>query len=117
MRKEKIMRKLAITMMVIMTICLAVGAAMAGDSIINTTVDSATVAMTKNGNEYVRFIITEQRKLDGVAYDRSLPLMAFGDLVQPAKAYKAGDPIKVVASYRKLPDGRESYTILSFINQ
>lgn len=111
------MNKLARTLIIILAVFMVAGVAMAADQILDTKIDSATVAMTKNGNEYVRFIITEQRELDGVTYNRSLPLMAFGDLVQPAKAYKAGDPIKVVANYRKLPDGRESYTILSFINQ
>ena len=89
--------------------------AMAADQKLDTKIDSVTVAMTKNDVEYVRFIIIEPRTLDGVTYNRSLPVMAFGDLVTAAKAYKAGDQLKAIVSYRKLKDGRESYSILAFI--
>lgn len=97
---------------------LTVGLVMpaAADQILDTKIDSATIALTKNGNQYVRFIITEDRKLDGVAYKRGIPVMAFGEqLVGQAKAMKAGDALKAIVSYRKLGDGRESYTILSFV--
>jgi len=107
------MKKLTIILLAILVI-FAVNA-IAADSILETTIDSMVVAMTKNNAEYVRFIITEPRTLDGVNYPKSLPLMAFGPLVEEAKTYKAGDAIKCVANFRKLDDGRESYTILSFI--
>jgi len=87
----------------------------AEDKMLSTKIDSATIATDKNGSEYVRFIVTEPRQLNGVEYDKALPLMAFGANVEPAKAYKAGDVVKCIANYRKLPDGRESYTIISFV--
>jgi hypothetical protein len=87
--------------------------AAAEDKILDLSVDSMTVALTKNGNEYVRFIVTEDRSLNGVAYKRSLPVMAFGaDHVAAAKAYNEGDQLKAVAKYSSQ---YESYTILSFI--
>ena len=87
----------------------------AADKILETTVDSATVALDKNGQEYVRLIVTEPRSLNGIDYMKSLPVMAFGTTVADAKAYQAGDELKAIANYRKLPDGRESYTVISFI--
>ncbi len=89
--------------------------ASAEDRILETSIDSATIALDKNGAEYVRFIVTEPRQLNGVSYQKSLPVMAFGDQVPAAKTMAAGDALKAVANYRKLPDGRESYTVISFI--
>jgi len=86
----------------------------AADQLLDTKIDSASVQIDKNGNEYVRFIITETRTLNGISYDRSLPVMAFGATVSDAKAYKAGDQLKAIVSYRKLTDGRESYNVLGF---
>ncbi len=94
---------------------IAVAVASAGDQILNTKIDSVTIAVDKNQAEYVRFIVNEPRTLDGVNYIKSLPVMAFGAHVTAAKAMSAGDDLKAVCNYRKLPDGRESYTILSFI--
>jgi len=115
MKLNKMTKLVGIFTLAILAIVSLAIYANAEDKILDTTVDSMTVAMTKNDNEYVRIIITEPRTLNGVAYNRSLPVMAFGDKVEQAKGYSAGDPLKAVASYRKLPDGRESYTILQFI--
>lgn len=106
---------LSISILAFALIMVTVIAASAEDKILNTKIDSTTVALTKNGNQYVRFIVSEERELNGIKYNRSLPVMAFGSLVDAAKAMKAGDTLKAVVSYRKLSDGRESYTILSFI--
>lgn len=97
-----------------MILALAVTAS-AGDKILETTVDSATVALTQNGAEYVRLIVSEERNLNGVTYKRSIPAMAFGELVPQAKELKAGDTLKAVVNFRDLADGRQSYTILSFL--
>ena len=112
-------RQFTILLALIMALaaCIFVGQTYAEDKILNTRVDSATIALDKNGNEYVRFIITESRNLSGVQYLKSLPVMAFGGHVAMAKSYKAGDDLKAVVNYRKLADGRESYTILDYIEQ
>ena len=86
----------------------------AADKILETTVDSATVALDKNGQEYVRLIVTEPRTLNGISYQKSLPVMAFGATVADAKAYSAGDPIKAVVTPRDYR-GSQSYTVISFI--
>ena len=102
-------------MIAVMLVLIMVSMANAEDKILQTTVDSAVTAIDKNGAEYVRMIVTEPRTLNGVQYQKSLPVMAFSPNVELAKAYTAGDQLKAVANYRKLPDGRESYTIISFI--
>jgi len=103
------------TILAIAIFALTLTIAQAEDRILKTSVDSATVAVDKNGAEYVRFIITEQRTLNGVEYSKSLPAMAFGEQVAAAKALSAGSQLHAVVNYRKLPDGRESYTVISFI--
>ena len=105
-------KALAIYLTLILTIVIGMAiVANAADKLIDTTVDSVTIATDKNGNEYVRMIVTEDRSLNGVAYKRSLPVMAFGDTVSEAKSLKAGDQLKAVVSVREF-QGRESYTIL-----
>jgi hypothetical protein len=102
----------------LLTICLillvSAGAALAADAMLETTIDSVTIAMDKNGNEYVRAIITEPRELNGVSYNRSLPLMFFGPMVEAGKQLKAGDQVRVIASYREF-DSRPSYTALQLV--
>lgn len=107
-------RFIIISIAMIMAIAILTVTADAGDKLLDTTIDSVTVALDKNTNEYVRFIITEDRKIGGVAYKRSLPVMAFGNHVDSAKAYQAGDQLKAIVNHRKLADGRESYTILGY---
>jgi hypothetical protein len=110
------MKKIMTILLAIAVLAFMVSPVPAADSRIDTTIDSITIAKTKNQNEYVRFIITEPRTLDGVEYNRSLPVMAFGeDHVTVAKTYNKGDNLKAVVNFRKLDDGRESYTILQFI--
>lgn len=106
---------------IVLTICMAIliilmvaQAAQAADVMLDTKIDSVTVATGKDGSEYVRFIITEARTLQGAAYNTTLAVMSFGDQVELAKAYKAGDDLKAVAQKRSF-QGRDSYIILSFI--
>jgi len=110
---------LAIIFLTVGILALAglINIASAEDKVMNIKIDSTTVAMDKNGSEYVRMIVTEPRTLSGVTYQKSLPVMAFGANVETAKSYQAGDTLNAVCNYRKLPDGRESYTVISFINK
>lgn len=73
--------------------------------------DSVTVAQGKNG-EYVRVIITEKRSLNGVSYEKSLPVMFFQDLAVKAKTLKAGSKFSAIVTPREFR-GIESYTALS----
>jgi len=96
--------------MALMAPVIALGA----DSIINSKISNMVEKVDKNGNPYVRFIITEQRKLGGVKYKTGVPVMAFREHAQKAQTYKIGDNLKAVVKYREY-QGRESYTIMAFI--
>jgi hypothetical protein len=78
------------------------------------TIESMVVKQDKNGNEYVRFILPLTLNLNGIAYEDSLPFMAFGAQVTQAKTYKEGDTLTVIAKSREF-QGRQSYTILKYL--
>ena len=88
--------------------------AMAADKILNTKITSATTAIDKNGNQYVRLLISEQRNLKGVKYDVEVPVMIFGAMVNKAKGLKSGDKIKAVVASREY-QGRTSYTVRALL--
>jgi len=88
--------------------------AMAADKIINTKIDSATTAIDKNGNQYCRLIINETRKLQGISYQVSVPVMVFGSQVKQAKTLKAGDTLKAVVASREYK-GNTSFTVRAFL--
>ena len=109
------MKKFTI-IIILLAIFSMVSMAQAADQTLDATIDTMVIAQTRNNNEYVRFIITEPRTLNGVEYNRSLPVMAFGEAhVTTAKTYNKGDKLKAIVNLRKLDDGRESYTILKFL--
>jgi len=89
---------------------------LAEDLILEGTVDSVTIAFDKNGNEYVRVIITETRTLQGVTYEAGTPVMFFGDLAEKGKALQKGDKFKAVAD-KRLWNGRLSYTVRVLLNE
>ena len=93
----------------------AIETAAAADSVIEFVPDSAVSRVDRNGNSYVRFIMSEQRELQGHQYQIGVPVMAFGDLAQKAASYPPGKTIKAIARHSQLPDGRESYSIVQFI--
>lgn len=97
----------------VLVVVLFAGVAVAGDVELNTPITSATLSLDKNGNEYIRLIITENRTTGSIKYTKSIPVMVFGDLVQEAKALKAGDTLHGVATLSEY-QGRESYLLLGF---
>ena len=103
----------SIAVMLVLALALSLPA-YAQDEIKAWKIDSVTIAKDRNGADYVRFIVTEQRSLNGVKYDRSVPVMAFGETVKKAKTMKAGQTLKAVVSKRIFQE-RESYTILSLL--
>ena len=56
------------------------------------------VAKDKNGADYVRVIVPEQKKLNGVTYEISTAIFFFGDSVAHAKTLKEGESKKFVVS-------------------
>jgi len=81
--------------------------AMAGDIVVKTPIDDVIVKIDKNGDEYVRIIINEEHKMQGVQYTVGVPVMVFGgDLVATAKGLQAGDMLNAVCIERKYQDSR-----------
>jgi hypothetical protein len=104
-----------ITMAIILiTLIGTMGAALAADKVLNTTVRDVTTAIDKNGAEYVRLIVADQRELNGIKYETDAALMAFGPQVQEAKSVKKGDQIKAIVSGREY-QGRLSYTLIKLL--
>jgi len=109
--------KKTLTIFAILLAVVMAGAivANAAEEVIQTTVESRTDAIDKNGNSYVRMICKFKRSLNGVEYEVSLPVLAFGDKVAAVANIAEGSSLKAVAQNRVLPDGRESYTIIAVI--
>lgn len=110
------MRKLIILLSIITLMLLITTPAFAKDVILNSPIDSITTGVTKNGNPFVRIIITEQRTLDGVEYLAGTPVMAFRGHVNAALEMKDGEMLHCVATER-LWNGRKSYTILKLLEE
>lgn len=89
-------------------------AAPAADQILSAKVEASTVGKDKNGAEFVRLIINEQREVQGVKYTVGTPVMAFRDQAERAKAIKPGQTVKAVVTQREW-QGRKSYTVLSIV--
>lgn len=111
------MRKLSLYVIMVMFFITVVsfGLAHSTEVMLNAKIDSATTQLDKNGTEYVRFLVTEKRNMNGVDYSITLPVMAFGENVKAAKVFKNGDDFKAIAQKRSY-QGRDSYTIVQFIN-
>lgn len=109
------MRKFATILLAVMLMAATVVSASAADKLLEAEITDHVVAIDRNGNEYVRMIISETRELNGVSYERGVPVLAFGADVPAAKALKVGDKLKAVVSFRALGDGRESYTIIKLL--
>ena len=65
--------------------------AMASDKIIDEKIQSATISIDKNGNQYVRLIVPETREIQGIEYQVGAAIMVFGKNVSAAKKLKTGD--------------------------
>ena len=99
----------------VITICLMLvaftGTVFAQDVFLEKEIKSVTIKKDKNGNEYVRFIVSDKATLNGVSYSKDASVMCFGDNVAKAKLFKKGQTLKAIVdkgSYK----GRTSYTVI-----
>ena len=88
--------------------------AFAAEKIIDLQVTGKTVALDRNGAEYVRLIVNESRKIQGVEYEVGIPAMAFGTSAETAKTIEVGQNLKAIVNEREF-NGRQSYTILKLL--
>lgn len=117
MRNLKGQLKQLAVLLALMALCFGnvMSLALAEDLQINAVADSVTVSKDINGREYVRIIVTEKRSLNGVSYEKSIPVMFFGEqLANKAKAIKAGQKFSAIVTPRDFR-GRESYTAMSLL--
>jgi hypothetical protein len=88
---------------------------MATDKVLKCKIDTVSTAIDRNGDQYVRLVVKEDRKLEGVSYSVGVPVMCFGQNVSKAKGLKAGDTLNAIVASREYR-GATSYTIRAFLN-
>lgn len=106
------------TMLIVIIALLTAGIASAGDKVINQALTADPyIGIGKDGNEFVRLMITEKRTLNGMEYDAQVPVMAFtsNGTAQQAKSMKKGDTLKAIVQIRQY-QGDASYTVRQFVN-
>jgi hypothetical protein len=81
--------------------------ASAAESLITGKISAVVVAKDKNGAEYVRVLVPETKKLNGISYQVNTAIFVFGpEMVAQAKSLKPGDAKKFVVQ-KTVKDGRE----------
>ena len=100
---------------IIIALAIPTSSHAAGDEILTFKADTMVESLDKNGNVYTRFIIPRKTSFSGIEYTYGVPAMAFGAQHVKAKSIKQGSNVKAIVSYRKMNDGRESYTIRKFL--
>ena len=103
-----------VTIMVMIAMFSVVTIAMALDSMITAPISKVDTLLDKNGNEYVRVVITEDRSLNGVKYQTEALVMVFGNQIEIAKALKPGETFTGICNSREYR-GRLSYTALKIL--
>jgi len=105
----------------VMILCLAVilvmflpAIAPAEDVLLNARIQDVAIALDKNGKQYVRIIVNEERSLKGIAYEVGVPVLGFGGHAEKARSLKKGDTLKAVCD-RKESQGRITYFILKLV--
>ena len=109
------MRSLLVTMALAFVMALVLAPiASAAERVVDLEITDVVTRLDRNGNEYTRLIVQEQKKLQGVEYKVGLPAMAFGAMNDKAKDLKPGDRLKAIVSDREY-QGRSSLTIVQFL--
>lgn len=107
------MKKVSILVMVIVSMLFAT-VSFAKDVVLEKKISSIVFKKDKNGNEYARAFVSEKAHLNGIEYNKEVPVMAFGDTAKKMKGYKKGSTIKVVASEGEYK-GSKNYQVLDVI--
>ena len=108
------MHKRLLPILGIIAVLALFGTALAADMVLTAKVQSVTTGITKTGDQYVRIVVTEQKTLQGVSYEKGTPVMAFRDLTNEAKKYGEGDTLKAIVSPREF-EGKSSYLVRKFL--
>ncbi len=110
------MKKIIIALTVVVAMFCCMIPAFAADIMLNKEIKSIAFKKDKNGQEYARIFIVEERTLNGVAYKKDVPVMAFGDAAAAikAKGLKKGQPLKAIAAENEYK-GSKGYVILDIV--
>lgn len=100
--------------MVLFILAFAVPQVQAAEQKLEAKITNMVEAVDRNGNAYIRFIVEEQKMLQGVKYTVGIPVMAFGANVEKARTLKIGDTINAIVQKRTF-NSRDSYTILAWL--
>jgi hypothetical protein len=73
--------------------------------------DTVTVLKDKNGNDYVRMLVSEKKASQGVNFTQSTTINAYRDLVPAASKIKPGQEVTAVVEKREY-QGRSYFTVL-----
>jgi len=107
------LKKLSVFFLIVALLIPA--AAFSKDVLLTATVKKAGVYLTKSGKQYVRIIITEQRQLNGIQYEKDVVVTAFRPhQVQALRNIKPGDTLKAIAD-KKFYRGRVVYNIIKVV--
>lgn len=88
--------------------------AFAKDVVLKAPIQSLTTGVGKDGNPYIRIIITEMRVIEGIEYPAGTVVMAFRGHVDAVSKLKDGDTLHAIATERFWND-HKSYTILKLL--
>lgn len=110
------MKKLVIFGLIAASLIIGAATAHAKDIVLEATLSQpVTVKPDKNGNEYARMIIQEDRELNGIKYKADVMVMCFGEMaVEKAQTFTTGDKFRAIASQNDYR-GNTSYRIVQFI--
>lgn len=86
----------------------------AADVVIEKKIENIVFKKDKNGQPYARIIVKDKGTLNGVSYDKSASVMAFGDQVASAKTLRKGQMLKAIAAEQSFR-GSISYQLLKVL--
>jgi hypothetical protein len=112
------MKKIATLCMLTLLISFvsAVNESFSQEKVLDAEITQMVVRPDKNGKEYVRFIIKEDRQLNGINYQAEVDTMVFGSAVQKAKKYKPGDTLRAIVKVKNWHKNKKTYyQILQFL--
>ena len=108
------MKTLKYFLAIILIVGLTATMVHAADVVLKAKITNMIEKTDRNGNQYIRFIVDQERELSGIKYTSGIPVLAFGATVEKARSYGVGDTLECIARHREYKS-RESYTVMSFM--
>lgn len=103
-----------IALVVMFSFALLLGTACAEDMVLDKKIERVQIRKDRNGSEYVRIFVKDSASLNGVKYDKTVSVFAFGDTIGQAKTLKKGTMLHAIVEKRDFR-GSPSYTLLKLL--